>query len=152
MKNRVRRSCPQPIEQHQRHHGPQAARSVCEHGVALLRLFDVARAPCSSDQTTRARGHRLSASQRRKISKRVHMGGSGKHEGARTIEARRHRARDHQRKPRRRRGGCELAQVGYQGCIRLILPATRSVSGNLRCIRLIHVYQPEIRCISLIKG
>ena len=36
----------------------------------------------------------LSASQRRKISKRVHMGGSGKHEGARTIEARRHRARD----------------------------------------------------------
>ena len=45
----------------------------------------------------------------------------------------------------------ESRKLGIRGCIRLIQPATRSVSGNLRCIRLIHVYQPEIRCISLIK-
>ena len=80
------------------------------------------------------------------------MGGSGKHEGARTIEARRHRARDHQRKPDDDEEVVSSRKLGIRGCIRLILPATRSVSGNLRCIRLIHVYQPEIRCISLIKG
>ena len=89
---RVRRSCPQPTEQHQRHQGPQAARSVCEHGVALLRFFDVARAPCSSDRTARARGHRLIASRRRKIREKVDMRGSGKHVGERTIDlARRER-------------------------------------------------------------